>query len=68
MPPYVGIAILMRKFLLGICCKIAGGAHLSGLPHLCTVFRLFVLKIFVVRRLWGLLINSFAAYDFMLFI
>jgi len=68
MPPDVGIAILMRKFLFGICCKIAGGAHLRGLPHLCAVFRLFGLEFFAVRRLLGLLTSSLIAYDFVLFI
>ena len=53
MPPDVGIAILVRKFLFGICCKIAGGAHLSGLIVCAPSFFLFVLEFFSVRRLLG---------------
>jgi len=64
MPPYVGIAILMRKFLFGICCKIAGGAHLSGLIGCAPSFFLFVLDFFLCAALWGLLFCLFSTTDF----
>jgi len=68
MPPYVGIAILMRKFLLGICCKIAGGAHFRVYRFCAPSFILFVLEFIAVRRLWGLLFCLFSAADFALLI
>jgi len=64
MPPDVGIAILIRKFLFGICCKIAGGAHFRVYLICAPSFCLFVLEFFAVRRLVGAFFCLFHAADF----